>query len=91
MLGIHKTEAISPSFPPCRFQNQISHQGSPASLVAGSKTQPAFSMEILVKEDEILPVRIFLKPLSGPIDRPFTLIMRKEEAPQPMDYSGMGK
>ena len=40
---------------------QTCGQRGPAGLVAGSQTLAGFSVEILVKQNQVLPVRVILK------------------------------
>ena len=43
--------------------SQINHQTTPAGLVAGTNTGPIITMEVLIKQETILPVGIVLEGL----------------------------
>ena len=52
LLGIHG-----------EIVGQINHQTTPAGLVAGANTGPVITVEVLIKQEIILPVGIALKGL----------------------------
>ena len=52
----------------------------PSGLVARSEAGPVVAMEVLVEEQQIAPVRVFLE-LRGPsIDRPPPFIVAQKDA-----------
>src|SRR5262245_18861430 len=63
---LSSTETAASSAGPTRasplpFIDQRSDQGSPARLVRGTEARAVVAVEILVKEQEISPVRVFLE------------------------------
>ena len=42
---------------------QINHQTTPACLVAGANSRPIVTMEVLIKQEIILPIGIVLEGL----------------------------
>ena len=49
---------------------QINHQTTPAGLVAGSNAGTIVTMEVLIKQEIILPVWVVLEGLLAAKDRP---------------------
>ena len=54
---------------PTEELNQFCHEPSPPGLMAGSKASAIISLEVLVKENIILPVRISLEFLRTAVNR----------------------
>ena len=50
----------------------------------GSDAHPRIAMEILVEQDEIAPVRVFLKFPIPSVTRPLTPFVAREDADQPI-------
>ena len=50
--------------------NQIKHQTTPSRLVAGTNAGPIISMEVLIKQQMVLPVGVALKGLLAAKDWP---------------------
>src|SRR5437660_73416 len=64
-------------------------ESSPAGLVAGTEAGAVIAMEVLIKQDEITPVRVVLKLPGSAIDRTPALLIAQEDAGQPpRDFLG---
>src|SRR5271157_3948818 len=61
----------------------LRHQAGPAGLMACSQTSAIISVEILVEQDVILPVRIGLKFLRSPVNRSTASLVAEEYSGQP--------
>src|SRR5271165_6490587 len=63
---LRRAMALSPP-----FVDQIRHQSAPAGLVAGAQSHSTIAVVILVEEQALVPVRVFLKFLveaeTGPL------------------------
>src|SRR5947209_5866795 len=55
----------------------------PAGLVTGTESGTVIAVEVLVKQDEITPVRVLLKRSGSPIDRTLALLISQEDVGQP--------
>ena len=51
----------------------------PSGLVARSYARPIVRVKVFVKQDEIAPVRVFLKFFGSPIHRPFAIFVTQED------------
>src|SRR5215471_20010240 len=64
----------------------MQHSGddsSPSGLVASTKASPIVAMEVLVEQDEIAPVRVFLEFLRSSIDRAMPFAVPNKDIGQP--------
>ena len=59
---------------------QESNESGPPSLVTGAQPGAVVAMEVLVKEDMIAPMRIFLELGSAAVERPLSIGIAKENA-----------
>src|SRR5262245_17379976 len=55
----------------------------PAGLVAGPQSCPVVSMEVLVKQNVIAPVRIRLELLVGSVNRPTASLISQKDIREP--------
>src|SRR5262245_21679731 len=60
--------------------DQRRHQTGPAGLVAGAEAGAVVAVEVLVKEDQVAPVRVALELLGAAVDRPPSLPVAREDA-----------
>lgn len=83
---------------------QIGHKSRPSGLVGGTQPQAGFSVKVLVKEEQVPPVRISLegaiylesraKSLAIPakdIDKPFRDFIRRLPQSHPLASQGRGR
>ena len=70
------------SVDPTEELNQFCHEPSPPGLMAGSKASAIISLEVLVKKDIILPVRISLEFLRTAIQRPTAVLIWQKDSNQ---------
>src|SRR5215472_8656698 len=76
-------------FRPCQTGEQIEvprDQPCPPGLVAGSQSCSVVSVEILVEENVVFPMRIFLKLLGRAVDGTPRLLISEKNARQPPAY-----
>src|SRR5580765_1731882 len=66
------------SIDPAEELNHFADQTGPASLMACAQAGAVIAVEVLVKEDEILPMRIRLEFLGASICRPPTRLVTHE-------------
>src|SRR5438034_973033 len=63
---------------------QNSGNGSrPAGLMAGPKSGSVITVEVLVKQEVLAPVRIFLKLPAAPIDRSSAILVPDKDPNEP--------
>src|SRR5512145_675564 len=55
----------------------------PSGLVARSETGPVVTVEVLVEQEVVAPVRVLLKLLRPAVDGPPTMAVSQEDAGQP--------
>ena len=67
---------------PEEFQER-SNQTGPACLMAGAKPRSVVAVEVLVKQNQVAPMRIFLEFRRSPVDRPLPIGIAQESARQP--------
>src|SRR4029077_3616192 len=60
-----------------------SDYSSPSGLVAGAQSGAVIAVEILVEQDVVFPVRIFLELLGTAIDGPLAVGIAEKDARQP--------
>src|SRR5262249_13334871 len=58
-------------------------QTCPASLVASAQSGAVVTVEVLVKQDIVPPMRILLKLRGSPVDRPASASVAEEDVRQP--------
>src|SRR5574341_87759 len=68
------------SFP--ALLEELGHETRPAGLVAGADPGPVVAVEVLVEEDQVLPVGVGLELLCAPVDRPPAVGPLHEDARQ---------
>src|SRR5271170_2636076 len=74
---------------PAPFIDQVRRQRGPAGLVAGAEARAIVTVEMLVEQDGIAPMRIVLKLLRAAEDRPASRAIALENSDQPLgDGSG---
>ena len=52
----------------------------PAGLMAGAEAGAVVAVEVLVEQDEIAPVRVFLELPRAAVDRPPAVLVAQEDA-----------
>src|SRR5947209_338942 len=70
----------------CRCREQMHRPGDdagPTRLVTGAEARAVVAVEVFVELNEIAPVRIGLKLLGPPIDRPFPSLVAQEDIAKP--------
>src|SRR6516164_3867882 len=68
--------------------DQLGDQARPSGLVTGAQSCAVVSMEILIEENVVLPIRIGLELLRPTIDRPSAgLILKKNPRQTVSDFS----
>src|SRR5579872_1159548 len=61
---------------------QICDQSCPARLVAGTDTCAVITVEVLVEQQEVAPVRVILKCFNAAMNRPQPIFVAQENARQ---------
>src|SRR5499426_3743748 len=51
------------------LQQELGHEPGPAGLVAGADASAVVTVEVLVEEDEVAPVRVALERVEATVDR----------------------
>src|SRR5215472_11098337 len=64
----------------CKKIDSSCNNTGPSGLMARAKTSTIVTVKILVEEDVVLPVRIFLKLLRPAIDRTLTVGITQKDA-----------
>src|SRR5208337_2670472 len=64
--------------------DQLRNQSCPSRLVTRSEPGAVISMEILVEQDVVAPVRVGLEFLRSTVDRPPATLVAQEDAGQPV-------
>src|SRR5262245_56350373 len=64
---------------PRQILDEASHEGRPARLVACAQPFSLVAVEVLVKEDEVLPVRVLLEPGLVAMARAAALLVPKKD------------
>src|SRR5262245_4255905 len=68
---------------------ELGHKPGPAGLVAGAEAGASLAVEVLVEEDEVLPVRIRLERLEAAVHRPASVGTAEEDRGQaPRQFGG---
>ena len=90
LLASHATRKFIFGDQQCILRRQSSKQverpgndTGPSRLMAGPETSAIVSMELLVKQDVILPVRILLEDLAAAKDRTLSHHIAKEDTRKP--------
>jgi hypothetical protein len=63
--------------------NQFGDQSGPAGLVIGAESCPVVAMEVFVKQDVILPVRVTLELFRAAKNRTLPILISQKEICQP--------
>ena len=64
--------------------DQLGHQSCPPRLVAGSDARTVVAVEILVKGNEVAPMRVCLKFFRAAENRPASLLIEEKNAREPL-------
>src|SRR5438128_11171625 len=62
---------------------ELGHEPGPAGLVAGANAGAVVTVEVLVEEDEVAPVRIGLERVGAAVDRTPAVGPLEEDAGEP--------
>src|SRR5574338_542653 len=58
---------------------QAGDDSSPARLMTGAQTSPVVTVEVLIKQDVVLPVRVFLERPGTAVYRASTILVAQED------------
>src|SRR5262245_38953672 len=67
----------------CEQMHASGNDPGPSRLVVGAETSPVVTVEVLIEQDEIAPVRVLLKLPRPAIDRPSASLVFQKDAGEP--------